>query len=117
MVGGWRRLELVVVLDFLLFVLVDVLYGTILWGITMKCRHFPTFFCAGTTKKKYVDVADRACRQNFADIVGCRRHVGNMLPTCATKIPNAMRRPQAVGIAYAVVGSLAWRGEMRGVKK
>ena len=32
-------------------------------------------------------------------------------------IPNAMRRPQAVGIAYAVVGSLAWRGEMRGVKK
>ena len=50
MVGGWRRLELVVVLDFLLFVLVDVLYGTILWGITMKCRHFPTFFCAGTKK-------------------------------------------------------------------
>ena len=85
MVGGWRRLELVVVLDFLLFVLVDVLYGTILWGITMKCRHFPTFFCAGTTKKKYVDVADRACRQNFADIVGCRRHVGDMSPTCATK--------------------------------
>ena len=85
MVGGWRRLELVVVLDFLLFVLVDVLYGTILWGITMKCRHFPTFFCAGTQKKKYVDVADRACRQNFADIVGCRRHVGDMSPTCATK--------------------------------
>jgi len=35
----------------------------------------------------------------------------------APLIPNAMRRPQAVGIAYAVVGSLAWRGEMRGVKK
>ena len=86
MVGGWQRLELVVVLDFLLFVLVDVLYGTILWGITMKCRHFPTFFCAGTTKKKYVNVADRACRPNFADIVGCRRHVGDMSPTCAAKV-------------------------------
>ena len=34
----------------------------------------------------------------------------------APLIPNAMRRPQAVGIAYAVVGLLAWRGEMRGVK-
>jgi hypothetical protein len=35
----------------------------------------------------------------------------------ALLIPNAMLRPQAVGIAYTVVGSLTWRGEMRGVKK
>ena len=46
---------------------------------------FPDIFLRGNKKKKYVDVADRACRPNFADIVGCRRHVGDMSPTCATK--------------------------------
>jgi hypothetical protein len=35
----------------------------------------------------------------------------------APLIPNAMRRLQAVEIVYAVVGSLAWRGKMRRVKK
>jgi hypothetical protein len=25
------------------------------------------------------------CWQNFANIVGCRRHIGDMSPTCATK--------------------------------
>ena len=47
---------------------------------------FPDIFLRGNKKKKYVDVADRACRPNFADIVGCRRHVGDMSPTCAAKI-------------------------------
>ena len=81
MVGGWQRLELVVVLDFLLFVLVDVLYGTILWGITMKCRHFPTFFGAGTQKKicrcrRQGLSAEfrRHCRLSAT----CRRHVADM---------------------------------------
>ena len=46
---------------------------------------FPDIFLRGNKKKKYVDVADRACRPNFADIVGCRRHVGDMSPTCAAK--------------------------------
>ncbi len=84
MVGGWWRLKLVVVQQILLFVEVDVLYGMILLCITMKCC-LPTFFCAGTTKKKYVDVATSPCRQNFADIVGCWRHIGDMSPTCTTK--------------------------------
>ena len=69
----------------LLFNLLVDNFSGVLLCVFMKCRHFPTFFCAGTKKKKYVDVADRACRPNFADIVGCRRHVGDMSPTCAAK--------------------------------
>jgi hypothetical protein len=38
-------------------------------------------------------------------------------PSMAPLIPNAMRRPQAVWIVYAVIDPLAWRGEMREVKK
>jgi hypothetical protein len=52
---------------------------------------FPDIFLRGNTQKKYVDVADRACRQNFADIVGCRRHVADMSPTCATKVVNEVQ--------------------------
>ena len=70
----------------LLFNLLVDNFSGVLLCVFMKCRHFPTFFCAGTKKKKYDDVADRACRPNFADIVGCRRHVGDMSPTCAAKI-------------------------------
>ena len=70
----------------LLFNLLVDNFSGVLLCLFMKCCHFPTFFCAGTKKKKYVDVADRACRPNFADIVGCRRHVGDMSPTCAAKI-------------------------------
>jgi len=70
----------------LLFNLLVDNFSGVLLCVFMKCRHFPTFFCAGTKKKKYVDVADRACRPNFADIVGCRRHVGDMSPTCTAKL-------------------------------
>jgi hypothetical protein len=35
----------------------------------------------------------------------------------APPLPNAIRRPQAVGLALAVIGLLAWGGEMRGIKK
>ncbi len=31
-------------------------------------------------------------------------------------LPNAMRRPQAVGVALAVVGLLAWGGKIRGIE-
>ncbi len=37
----------------------------------------------------------------------------NMVPP----LPNARRRPQAVGLALAVVDLLPWGGEMRGIKK
>jgi hypothetical protein len=32
-------------------------------------------------------------------------------------LPDTIRRPQAVRLALAVVGLLAWRGKMRGIKK
>ncbi len=52
---------------------------------------FPDIFLRGNNKKKYVDVADRACRQNFADIVGCWRHaqlseVGDRLKVDAVEV-------------------------------
>jgi hypothetical protein len=31
-------------------------------------------------------------------------------------LPNAMRRLQAVGVALAVIGLLAWGGKIRGIK-
>ncbi len=31
-------------------------------------------------------------------------------------LPNAMRRPQAIRVALAVVGLLDWGGEIRGIK-
>ncbi len=34
----------------------------------------------------------------------------------APPLPNAMRRPQAIGVALAVVGLLAWGGEIRGIE-
>ncbi len=34
----------------------------------------------------------------------------------APLLPNAMRRPQAVGVALAVVGLLAWGGKIRGIE-
>ena len=35
----------------------------------------------------------------------------------APPLPEAIRRPRAVGLALAVVGFLAWGGEMRGIEK
>ena len=35
----------------------------------------------------------------------------------APPLPDTIRRPRAVGLALAVVGLLAWGGEMRGIKK
>ena len=35
----------------------------------------------------------------------------------APPLPDTIRRPQAVGLALAVFGLLAWGGEMRGIKK
>jgi hypothetical protein len=32
-------------------------------------------------------------------------------------LSDTIRRPQAIGLALAVVGVLAWGGEMRGIKK
>ena len=32
-------------------------------------------------------------------------------------LPKTIRRPQAIGLVLAVVGLLAWGGEMRGIKK
>ncbi len=32
-------------------------------------------------------------------------------------LPNTIRRLRAVGLVLAVVGLLAWRGKMRGIKK
>ena len=75
---------MVVVLDFLLFVLVDVLYGTILWGITMKCRHFPTFFCAGTKKKKM----SMSPTGPVSRILPTLSAVSDMSPTFPTKLSN-----------------------------
>jgi hypothetical protein len=34
----------------------------------------------------------------------------------APPLPNAMRRPWAIGVALAVVGLLAWGGEIRGIE-
>jgi hypothetical protein len=34
----------------------------------------------------------------------------------APLLPNAMRRPQAIGVALAVIGLLAWGGKIRGIK-
>jgi hypothetical protein len=34
----------------------------------------------------------------------------------ALLLPNAMRRPQAVRVALAVIGLLAWGGKIRGIK-
>ena len=34
----------------------------------------------------------------------------------APLLPNTMRKPQAIGLAFAVIGSLAWGVKMRGVK-
>jgi hypothetical protein len=45
---------------------------------------FPDIFLRGNTKKNMSMSPTGPCRQNFADIVGCRRHVGDMLPTFAT---------------------------------
>ncbi len=39
---------------------------------------FPDIFLRGNGKKKYVSVATSPCWQNFADIVGCRRHVADI---------------------------------------
>jgi hypothetical protein len=33
------------------------------------------------------------------------------------QLPEAIRRPQAVGLALAVVGLLPWGSEMRGIEK
>ncbi len=35
----------------------------------------------------------------------------------ALPLPNAIRRPRAVGLALAVLGLLAWGGDMGGIKK
>jgi hypothetical protein len=35
----------------------------------------------------------------------------------APPLPNAIRRPRAAGLALALVGLLAWGGEMRGIEK
>jgi hypothetical protein len=35
----------------------------------------------------------------------------------ALPLPDTIRRPRAVGLALAVVGLLAWGGEMRGIEK
>jgi hypothetical protein len=35
----------------------------------------------------------------------------------ALPLPNAVRRVQAIGLALAVVGLLAWGGEMKGIEK
>jgi hypothetical protein len=32
-------------------------------------------------------------------------------------LPDTIRRPQAIGLALAVVGLLAWGGKMRGIEK
>jgi hypothetical protein len=42
-----------------------------------------------------------------------QRHDQIMAPL----LPNAIRRPRAIGLALAVVGLLAWGGEMRGIEK
>ena len=34
----------------------------------------------------------------------------------APLLPNAMRRPRAIGVALAVVGLLAWRGEIKSIE-
>jgi hypothetical protein len=31
-------------------------------------------------------------------------------------LPSTMRRPRAIGVALAVVGLLAWGGEIRGIE-
>ena len=35
----------------------------------------------------------------------------------APPFPNTMCRPRAIGLAFAVIGLLVWRGENRGIEK
>ena len=81
MVGGWRRLELVVVLDFLLFVLVDVLYGTIFLH-SYEMSPFPDIFLRGNEKKKICRCRRHALLAEFCRhcrlSATCRRHVADM---------------------------------------
>ncbi len=50
----------------------------------------------------------------FAPSLSMGRAVAH--PNHGAAAPNAMRRPQAMRVALAVVGLLAWGGEIRGIK-
>jgi hypothetical protein len=64
---------------------VDVLYGTILLH-NYEMLAFPDIkMREKRPQKNYVGVATSPCWQNLADIVVCRRHVGDMLPTFPAK--------------------------------
>jgi hypothetical protein len=67
--------------------LVDVLYGGTILLHNYEMSAFPDIKMRGKGhKKNYVGVPTLPCRQNFADIVVCWRHVGNMSPTFSAKI-------------------------------
>ncbi len=94
------------------------------------CRHFLSNAVAGgitlpslqtkltqnaqhtTTNKMSRATLPQAALPSLSPWVEQRRHQIMVPP-----LPNAIRMPRAVGLALAVVGLLAWGGEMRGIEK